>query len=116
MGVVQLAGAVRPRVVRAGKPFDVVVLIQNASDARLDVSATVQLPEKDAKKKKGKFVIKADKVVIGVEPAEVGYITVPVSTMPDTAVSPDYQVSVDIDIKPVNKGKPKRVRHAEGGW
>ncbi|MFN8374494.1 MAG: hypothetical protein U0694_16650 [Anaerolineae bacterium] len=115
-GVVQVALALRPRVVRAGRPFEVILLVQNASDADIDVAATLSLPDTDAAKKKGRFVTKAGRLVVGLKPAEVGYVVQPVSTMPDTAVSADYKIGVDIKAQPAAKGgKPQRVRLPEGG-
>jgi hypothetical protein len=113
MGVAQLAAAVRPRVVRAGRAFETILLIQNASDGEVDVTATLQLPETDAKKNKGRFVTKHQRLVVGLRPAEVGYVTLPVSCLPDTAVSNTYKLTFGIDSKPT--GKPRRIRLNEGG-
>ena len=55
INVVQLALAVRPRVVRAGRPFEAILLVQNASDVNVDVTATLHLPDKDAAKQKNQF-------------------------------------------------------------
>lgn len=115
INVVQVALAIRPRVIRAGKPFETILLVQNASDVQVDLSVLIHLPEKDAKGKKGRFVTKADKLVIGLEPAQVGYVILPVSTLPDTAVSPDYTISMDVQVKPVGDQKPTRIRANEGG-
>ena len=115
IGVVQVAMALRPRVVRAGLPFEVIVLVQNASDVNVDVSAAVQVPDRDAKKKKDRFVTKSARLVIGLEPAEVGYLSLPVSCLADTAISADYKVGMEVKVKPVAKTKPRRIRENEGG-
>ncbi len=116
-GIIQAALALRPRVVRSGRPFEVILIVQNASDVDVDVTATMNIPEVDAAKKKGRFVTKAGRLVVGLKPAEVGYVVLPVSTMPDTAVSADYKIGVDIKAQPLNKGggKPQRVRLPDGG-
>lgn len=116
INVVQVALAIRPRVIRAGKPFETVLLVQNASDVAVDFVARVRLPEKDADGKKGRFVIKVDKLVVGLEPAQVGYVILPISTLPDTAVSPDYTVSMDVQVKQADSSeKARRIRNTEGG-
>jgi hypothetical protein len=112
-GVVQAALAVRPRVVRAGRSFEAILLIQNASDSDVDVNVNLQLPEFDAKKKKGRFVTKTGRLLVGLRPAEVGYVTLPVSCLPDTGVSDAYKISMSIESKPA--GKPRRVRQPNGG-
>jgi len=115
ISVVQVAAAIRPRVVRAGRPFKLVILIQNAADVDLDVSATLKLPDRDAKKKRDKFISKTDQLVVAVGAAEVGYATLPITTLPDTAVGSDYKVSVDIKVSPRNRQKPSRIRSPKGG-
>ncbi len=112
VSVVQVALAVRPRVSRAGRPFEAILLIQNASDADVDVTATLQLPELDAKKQKKRFITKTERLVVGLRPAEVGYVVLPLSTLPDTAIS-EYKLGMLIEVKPL--AKPRRVRLPEGG-
>lgn len=117
LGVVQVAMALRPRVVRAGRPFEVVLLVQNASDVDVDLTATLHLPDVDAAKKKGRFVTKAQRLVVGLQPAEVGYVVLPLSCLPDTAVGSDYHVGVEVKAAPLVKGntKPRPVRQPKGG-
>lgn len=113
VGVAQAALAVRPRVVRAGRPFEVLLLLQNACDVDVDVTATLHLPEVDAKKQRGRFVTKNTRLVIGMAAAEVGYLVLPATTLPDTAPSDAYKIAVEVDAKPLRK--PRRVREPEGG-
>lgn len=113
-GAVQVAMAVRPQTVQAGHPFEVIMIIQNTADVAADVTVNLQLPERDIDNKKGRFLAKSERLVIGLEPAEVGYVTLPVTTLPDTAVSDSYSVGMDIAVKTLDK-KPGRVRAAEGG-
>lgn len=115
ISVVQVAAAIRPRVVRAGRPFKLVLLIQNASDVDLDVSARLKLPERDARKKRDKFISKTDQLVVAVGGAEAGYATLPITSLLDTAVGSDYKIAVDIRVSPRTKQKPTRVRSPRGG-
>lgn len=111
--VAQVALAVRPRVVRAGRPFEAILLIQNAADVEVDIAVTLQLPPEDAKKKPNRFIVKTDKLVVGLRPAEAGYIMLPITCLPDTAISDSYKIAMSIDIKPL--GKANRVRAGAGG-
>lgn len=113
VNVAQVALAVSPRNVRAGRPFEVILLIQNTADVDIDVTATLQLPQ-DAKKKPNRFIAKAERLVVGLRPAEVGYVALPVNCLPDTAISDSYKVGVSVDVKPQGN-KPKRVRANDGG-
>ena len=113
LGVVQVALAIRPHTPRSGRPFEVIVLLQNASDVDVDVTATLHLPELDAKKQKGQFLSKTRRLVVGVQPAEVGYVLLPVSTLADTAVSDGYKIAVELEVKPL--AKPSRIRREDGG-
>ena len=113
VGVIQAAMAIRPKVVRAGRPFEVLMLLQNAADCPVDVSVVLHLPERDAKRQKGRFIAKVQKLVVGMQPAEVGYIVLPVTTLPDTAMGKDYKITMDLNAKAL--GKPERIRQPEGG-
>lgn len=113
INVVQLALAVRPRAVRAGRPFEAILLAQNASDVDVDLTATLYLPEQDAKRQKDRFLTKKNRLLVGLRPAEVGYVVLPLSSLPDTAVSEDYKIGMEVSVKPLKK--PNRVRLADGG-
>lgn len=113
VNVAQVALAVRPRNVRAGRPFEVILVIQNTADVDIDVTATLQLPQ-DAKKKPNRFIAKSERLVVGLRPAEVGYVALPVNCLPDTAISDSYKVGVSVDVK-AQGNKPKRVRSNDGG-
>lgn len=113
VSVVQLALAVRPRVSRAGRPFEAILLLQNASDVDVDVTATLQIPETDAKKQKKRFIAKSERLVVGLRPAEMGYVVLPLSSLPDTAPGDAYKLGMAVDVKPL--GKPRRIRLPEGG-
>lgn len=112
IGVAQVAVAALPRIVRAGRPFEVILLVQNASDGAIDVSMALHLPKQDAKKQRDRFICRTQRLVVGVKSAEVGYVVLPVTTLPDTAVSDSYKIGVEFEIKPL--GKPNRIRLHEG--
>ncbi len=112
VSVAQVALGVRPRNVHAGRTLEVILLIQNAADVDIDVTATLQLPAQDAKKKPKRFIAKSERLVVGLRPAEVGYVVLPVTTLPDTAIS-DYKVGVGVEVKA--QGKPRRIRANDGG-
>lgn len=113
IGVVQAALAVRPRVVRAGKPFEVILLLQNAADVDVDAIVTLTLPEMDAQRQRGAFMTKTKRLVVGMAAAEFGYAVMPASSLPTTAPSDSYRLAVEVDAKPLRK--PRRIREAEGG-
>lgn len=113
IGVAQVALALRPATPRAGRPLEVIALVQNASDTDLELTVTLTLPEIDAKKQKGRFALKAPRVVVGVKAAEVGYVALPVMVAPDAAPAPGYKLSAEFDVKPL--GKPQRLRAETGG-
>lgn len=112
IGVVQMALAVYPFVVRAGHPFQAVLLMQNASDAEVDVTLTLRLPERDAKRQKDRFSAQRTRLVVGLRPAEVGYVALPLVCHPDTAVSEDYKLEVGASVNALQK--PHRVRTDKG--
>lgn len=116
IGMVQAALALRPKQVRAGRPFEVLMLIQNAADCPIDLTVVLHLPDQDAKKQKNKFIAKVNRLVVGVQPAEVGYVVLPVTTLPDTASAPGYKIAVELSAKQQGEvRKVGRVRLPNGG-
>lgn len=108
---VQVAIATRPRVARVGRPFEVIMLVQNMVDTDVDVTMTLHMPSTDIKKQRERFVTKAQRLLVGIKPAEVGYVMLPASTLPDTAVG-EYVIEVEIAVKTI--GRPGRVRQLDG--
>ncbi|HVU13268.1 MAG TPA: hypothetical protein VHD90_18445, partial [Phototrophicaceae bacterium] len=109
----QVALTVRPRIVHAGRPFEVLLLVQNASSGAIDVTMTLHLPDLDAHRQAGRFLTKTQRLVVTVNAAEVGYVVLPVTTLADTAVSAGYKIGVEVDVKSLEKAQ--RVRANEGG-
>jgi hypothetical protein len=117
MGTLQVAAAVRPKIVTAGRPFQVVIVLQNTTDAEVEVTANVLVPNSDFGGQKARFLLKTQRVAVGVAASEVGVLTFPVGTLPDTTPGKDYRVQVQLTVKPADKtaDKAARVRQSNGG-
>ncbi|NWG16220.1 MAG: hypothetical protein HXY41_06250 [Chloroflexi bacterium] len=107
-GLVQLALAVRPRVTRAGRVFEVILLMQNCADTGLEIRGKLLLPETDALDKPERFVAQSEPLSVILRPAEAGYTTLPVQVLPDAAPGGAYKVAVAVEFQPV--GEPAAVR------
>lgn len=114
LDVVQCALAVDPPQVAAGRFIEIVLLLQNASDIDVDVVAAPRLPERDLQNNRSRFVTKSARVRVGLRPAEVGFLRLPISTSPNTAPGPSYVMGLDLDIKRLDK-HPRRIRKETGG-
>lgn len=110
---VQCALAVRPAEVAAGSFFEIVFLVQNASGQDVDLIVEPVLPNRDASNQRRSFLTKSERLRIGLRPAEVGYLTLPVSTSAKTAPAARYDVGLKLTTK--RMGKLQRVRAALGG-
>jgi hypothetical protein len=111
--VLQLAAAPRPRLPRAGQILELVLLIQNASDAPIELAIELTLPELDARKQRARFVCDPPRVRVPILPAEVGVVVFPVRVHSDAAPSNDYRARFAFEYKLA--GKPTRLRRAHGG-
>lgn len=108
----QVALAVRPTPVAAGKTVDVVVLLQNMLGGEVDAVLRLALPEKDLAGKAGRFTTPLQKVVrVGMRSGEVGYVTLPMLIDHQTHAG-EYNVQVEVVCEP-KKHNAERVRHAE---
>ncbi len=112
-GVVDAAIALRPRTPRVGKPFEIVVLLQNTLAAPVDVTVNLRLPEQDAKKQNGQFIAHSSRVIVGIKAAEVGYLSLSAMTLPTTTPGDLYKFSVEIQARP--QAKERRIRTPESG-
>lgn len=116
IGLVQIATTIQPRIVRAGRPFAIVILLQNTADVELEVTMTLRLPVRDAKRQRGRFVTKAERLIVDLGAAEVGRVLLPISTLADTAISADYKIGTETKVKPKDRQKKAhRIRLADGG-
>ncbi len=112
--VIQCALAVRPAQVHAGQFFDLVLVLQNAADIDVDVIVTPDLPARDAAKHKNRFSTHTKRIRIGLQAAEVGFLTMPLGSSPKTAPAPGYTLGAKLDIKRMGK-RSQRIRAAKGG-
>lgn len=115
LDVVQCALAVRPSATPAGRPFLAVLLLQNASDIDVDVTARVRLPERDAANQRNRFFAQRERLLVGLRPAEVGYLALPLSSSPNAKPGQGYRLVVELEVKRMDRQKPRRVRQPEGG-
>jgi hypothetical protein len=104
LGVVQIAPGVRPKIAQAGRPFEIALVVQNACDAKVDVTINLHLPKQ--------FAAKSARVVVGLTPAEVGYVSLPITAAHNITAN-TYKLGLEVDAKPLSK--PNRVRTVEGG-
>ena len=103
IGVVDAAMSVRPRIVRAGETAEIILLLQNTSDVRVEVVAEPKVPARDAKGKTDKFTLKTSRMTAVLSPAEVGYVSLPLYVLPDAAPENGYRVFFTISVKPQAK-------------
>src|SRR3954452_426586 len=96
IGDVQMALGVRPPGARVGRPFAVILLLQNMSDANVEVSATLHLPLKDAAGEKLRFGSPNEHSSVNLLPAEVGYLVIPVGTRANAAQAKEYTIGVEV--------------------
>ena len=115
IGVIQIASALRPRVIMAGRPLEMLLLLQNAADTEVALQVNLKLPQLDSKKQKGRFITKADTLNVKLGAAAVGLVTLPLATLPDIAVGAGYKVGMEVKVGQMGNAKPTHVRHAEGG-
>ncbi len=112
LGVIQAAATCLPSAVKAGKSFRLVVIVQNMADAPINMLVTLGLPA-DSAGKKNKFSANTQRIEVGMQPAEVGMILLPINSAGDTAPG-EVKFSVSIsDVKATVRGG--RVRSSEGG-
>lgn len=110
LNVIQAAIATRPSLIRGGRPFEVILLLQNMADVNVEVTATPHVPHKDADGVPDQFLARPERLVIALRPAEVGYAVLPVLARAGTAISDRYRMTVDLEIKTASK--PKRMRES----
>jgi hypothetical protein len=114
-GVVQVASALRPRVIMAGRSLEMLLLLQNAANVEVQIVAELRLPLEDAKGQKGRIIAKSDALKVRLGPGAVGVIVLPLATLPDIAISAGYPIGMDVKTTLAPGSKPQRVRSADGG-
>lgn len=96
---IECAISTRPDVVSAGTNFEAILLIQNMVDQPVDVHVTLSVPQRDVNKSKNVFFSKSLKLLVGLQPAEVGYAKIPVNCAVNTAPHDRYDISMTIQVK-----------------
>lgn len=113
LGTVQAIAAVVPSIVKAGKYFRVAVVIQNMTDAPVEMLVVLALPATDANGKKNKFNTRTLRIAIGMQAAEVGLVMLSVNCLGDTSAgSTKFPVTIN-NVKTLERGA--RIRSVEGG-
>lgn len=131
VNAVQCALSVKPPKTPAGQTFEALLLVQNTLDCNVDVSVQLLVPPKDRAGKKGMFIAQTERILVGLEPAEVGVLTLPLTSSPLAAPSEKkkkgsairsltgssdagesgYTLGVDLRVK--RKGRSNTVRHSD---
>lgn len=113
VGVVQVALALEPQVVFAGRPFKAILLVQNAADVDVELHVTLHLPKADHAGLKRPFFTKNNHILVGLRKAEVGYLVFHIGSLPDVAPYDAYPLTVEIDAQP--NARPHRIRQQDAG-
>lgn len=103
VGVVDAAMSVCPHIVRAGETAEIILLLQNTSDVRVEVVAEPKVPARDMNGKTDKFILKTSRMTAVLSPAEVGFVSLPLYIQPDAAPENGYRVFFTISVKPQAK-------------
>lgn len=115
VGDIQCAVSSRPDHVTAGHSFEAVLLIQSMVDVEVDVRVEVEFPAHDIKKQKNMFFTGSPRIKVGLQPAEVGYVTIPISCSPKTAPHDQYEVKMKVlEVKRISR-QANLVRLPQGG-
>lgn len=99
---VQCALTTRPNTIAAGQNFEILLLIQNVADMDIDVTVELKLPDHDKASRKNMFFSKSTRLLVGLKPAEVGYMTLPASCSPKTEPG-SYVLGLNVSAQPLNK-------------
>lgn len=103
-GHVQAAAAARPAVVPPGRPFELLVILQNAADAHVEAALTLHLPKN--------FAAPQPQLVVSLSAGEVCCARFPVAARAGT---PDSEHKLGVEIETRAAGKVERLRGAAGG-
>lgn len=105
LGVVQAAATTHPAQINAGRPFEIIVLLQNITAARVEVAL---IPGQ-----KNWLALAKEQVRAVLEPGEVGILSIGAKIHPKT---PEGQQSLPLDIQ-TRAADPKAavIREADGG-
>src|SRR5262245_60584033 len=103
--VLQVAIAVRPASISAGKPFEAVIVFQNAANIDVDALTKIIVPESDSGGNRGRFSTKQTAPLrIGLRAGEVGYATVPIVSAHQTVPGANYALQIEILVEQKERG------------
>ncbi|MAS32679.1 MAG: hypothetical protein CL610_01655 [Anaerolineaceae bacterium] len=109
--VVDAAMTIRPRIARAGQTFEIILLLQNTTDVRVEVVAEPKVPARDRDGKTDQFILKTARMTAVLSPAEVGCVSLPMQTLPTATSENDYHVFINLSVKTL--AKPRVVRQTD---
>jgi hypothetical protein len=107
-GPLQVAVGLRPRTPRAGRKFDILVLMQNTLDVPVDAIVSLHLPRVDAKGQKDQFTASKTRILIGLRPAETGVASLPAMAYASAAPGDSARFAVEIRTEVLGKGNVVR--------
>mgnify|MGYP005832750875 FL=1 len=111
---VQAALGVNPQHTPAGQNFEALLLLQSTFDCDVDVHVRLLIPATDVKGERGRFFTKSDRILVGLQPAEVGVVKLPLACSPLTAQAIDYKLGAELGVERKAR-RAQRVRDREGG-
>lgn len=112
LGNLQVTATSLPSTIKAGKTFRLVLIFQNMVDSPIKLTVSLAFPN-DALGKKNKFSAKTPKIEVGLQPAEVGMVLLPIGSAGDTAQGAvKFPITIS-DVKTERQGG--RIRSVEGG-
>lgn len=113
---IDIAFAVTPDVIPAGHPFEAVLLLQNTFYAEVDVLVRLIPPDRDLVGNNGVIATKIERAMrVGLRPAEVGVLRLPVFTARHTAPAGGYRLQAEIEVD-MRTSDALRVRLPSSGW
>lgn len=113
MAKIDVAVGMRPRVARSGKKFDVLVLLQNTVDIRLDVLMMIHLPQTDAQGNADCFTTPSQRLSLTLDGLEVTLVSIPIYLMAKTAPGSDYKVEIELKVRPMDADARIRLSRKE---
>ncbi len=112
---IQCALTTRPNTIAAGQNFEILLFIQNITDMNIDVTVELKLPEQDKANKKNMFFSKSNRLLVGLKPAEAGYVTLAASCSPKTEPG-NYVLGLNVSAQSlVRSARFNLIRLPEGG-
>lgn len=109
---VQAAMGIYPTKVAPGQSFEILILLQNIYDQKVEGTVTVHVPKRDTVGTVLNIFVAQDHIHVALGPGEVGLLHIPVTPQIGTPPGDDYPLSVALDI---HKPRGKIIRDPSGG-